>query len=362
MSTGELAIEAGIAGTTWTKFQDGEIGLTFNQLKAIADYFGRTVFFFLENGIPNSEKIHSMQFRTLTSQKPDLSAKLTKIIEQCEKQREVYIALREESAKKVEHFSPPVLTSLSSDRKANQVREWLQLSGKRNFLAYREAIEAKGVLVFQTAGYKGAWQIAKENPVLGFSLYFESYPIIVVKKLESESRMLFTLAHELAHLVLHKTSWIDYEAEFHSDSKDEVEANAFAAMLLVPDDELNQISIDSKPKLVEQYREWLKPITRRLGVSTEVVLRRLVDRRSIAKGDYVAYRQWLTTLPQVGGIGGSRGYRHREPAHIFGHQFVKTVFDALGEKRVTMTKASKYLDGLRLSDMHKLRDYSNAHA
>jgi Zn-dependent peptidase ImmA (M78 family) len=362
MSTGELAIELKIGESTWTRFQDGEIGLTFNQLKSIADYFGRSVFFFLESETPEETKIHSAQFRTLTSQKPDLTAKLAKIVEQTEKQREVYLTLREESGNEIEEFSPPSLDNIEASEKANVVREWLQLSGKKRFQDYRAAFEAKGILVFQTPGYKGDWQIAKESPVLGFSLYFSSYPIIVVKKLEPESRMIFTLAHELAHLVLHKSSWIDYETELHSDNRNEVEANAFAATLLVPDFLLSDISTATIPRTVQQYSEWLRPITRKLGVSTEVVLRRLVDRKLIAKSDYFKYHEWVKTLPSAAGSGGSREYRHREPAHMFGHQFVKAVFDALSEKRVSAAKASKYLDGLQLSDMRKLRDYSNAHA
>jgi hypothetical protein len=43
------------------------------------------------------------------------------------------------------------------------------------------AVEAKGILVFRSNGYAGRWQIAKESPILGFSLYSDACPVIVVK-------------------------------------------------------------------------------------------------------------------------------------------------------------------------------------
>jgi Zn-dependent peptidase ImmA (M78 family) len=40
-------------------------------------------------------------------------------------------------------------------------------------------------------------------------------PIIAIKK-QSKGAMAFTLMHELAHLLLHKTSMLDNQADFYS--------------------------------------------------------------------------------------------------------------------------------------------------
>ena len=47
-------------------------------------------------------------------------------------------------------------------------------------------------------------------------------------------------------------------------------------------------------------------------------------------------------------------YRHREPSHIFGDRFVRTVLDALNNRYITLAKASSYLDGLKINDLHQL--------
>jgi len=48
-------------------------------------------------------------------------------------------------------------------------------------------------------------------------------------------------------------------------------------------------------------------------------------------------------------------YRHREPSHIFGHTFVRTVLDALHGQYITLAKASHYLDGLKINGLFDMR-------
>ena len=46
----DLASELGIAATSIERVMAGQDGITFNQLRKVADYFGRGVLFFLEQG------------------------------------------------------------------------------------------------------------------------------------------------------------------------------------------------------------------------------------------------------------------------------------------------------------------------
>ena len=71
-------------------------GLTFAQLRKLADYFGRGALFFLDQGPVDENRVHSVQYRTLTNQKPEISNAIRKLIERAERQRELYLALREE--------------------------------------------------------------------------------------------------------------------------------------------------------------------------------------------------------------------------------------------------------------------------
>lgn len=355
MTRDELAREVDISPATLAKVFDGEAGLTFNQLRKVAEHFGRGTLFFLESGDVDETSVHTPQFRTLANQKPELSARLKLLIERVERQRAVYLALRDDlDPAQVVHFAPPDLDGLLISEAARVARRWLGLGDRNNFNSYREAIAAQGLLVFQSNGYNGRWQIAKESPILGFSLYDPACPVIVVKKQDSDARQSFTLMHELGHLLLHKTSSIDDEGDLHAHGGSEAEANAFAGHLLVPNSFLQSIRDGDRPDDVVGFDEWLAPQRRDWGVSSEVILRRLMDAHRLSKAQYAEYRQWWATrqFPQKGG--GSREYRNREPKHIFGDGYVRTVLDALNSRRISLAKASAYLDNLTIKDLHKL--------
>ena len=54
----DLAAELGIAPTSIERVLTGDGGITFNQLRKIAEHFGRGVLFFLESGPVNDAQVH----------------------------------------------------------------------------------------------------------------------------------------------------------------------------------------------------------------------------------------------------------------------------------------------------------------
>lgn len=351
----DFASEVGIATANIDKVMAGEAGITFNQLRKIAEYFGRGILFFLEPSPVDESQVHTPQFRTLANQKPELSPRIKALIERVEKQRAVYLNLREDlDDADTPRFSPPDLAGLSPQAAAGAVRQWLELAERNDFESYRRALEAKGLLVFRSNGYTGKWQIAKESPILGFSLYDPECPVVVIKKQAWEPQQSFTLMHELGHLLLHKTSSIDDNHDLHSHEGREQEANAFAGHLLVSQTFLTDIRDADRPHEVDQFDEWLREQRKAWGVSGEVILRRLLDAGRLPREQYAAYREWRQEAVVAEEGGGSRAYRHREPTHVFGDTFVRTVLDALSARHITLTKASSYLDNLTIKDLHSL--------
>lgn len=359
VSLEQLADEAGVPRRALVSLLEDEVGLTFSQLRKLADYFGRGVLFFLDPGPVDEQQVHSVQYRTLTNQKPELSPNVRKLIERVERQRELYLALREElHPDDYPVFAPVDVVGRRPAEAAAVVRRWLGLDQANTFDDFRNAVEAKGILVFRSNGYAGRWQIAKDSPILGFGLYSETCPVIVLKKARAETQQSFTLMHELGHLLLHRTSSIDDDADMHSQQGHEREANSFAGHLLVPDAWLAQVSDEDRPASVEQYELWLAPFRQRWGVSAEVILRRLLDSGRLPQERYAAYRTFVRGRQyEDDDGGGNRTYRHREPKHIFGDMFVRTVLNALGSRKITATKACSYLDGLKLTDLHSLERY-----
>lgn len=358
ISPKELALTLGIAERSIERVMAGEDGLSFNQLRKIADYFGRGVLFFLEEGEIDETQVHTTQFRTIANQKSEITPILRKLVERVERQREIYVSLVEDLDESEQiTFNPPDLEGLQAPKAAEVVREWLGYDRINSFEGYRNALQLRGILVFKSNGYSGKWQIPKDDPILGFTLYNEVYPVIFVKKQLSETRQTFTLAHELGHLLLHKNSSIDDENDMYSYQGMEREANAFAGYLLFPDQALDLINDAERPEDVSQYDVWLNQNSKAYGVSCEVILRRLLDAGRLPRSDYNAYRERLRGLVIEEEGRGSRQYRHREPINMFGEKYVKTVLDALYAKQITLTKATNYLDSIKISDLHKLEGY-----
>lgn len=74
--------------------------------------------------------------------------------------------------------------------------------------------------------------------VRGFYQYFQRNHIIYIDENLPEHEKMFVCAHELGHMLMHKKAnavYMDTKTCFNT-SKYEIEANAFAAELLIPDD------------------------------------------------------------------------------------------------------------------------------
>ncbi len=94
-------------------------------------------------------------------------------------------------------------------------------------------------------GYKLIRYPAGNNVCLGFTMLKENDIIIFTNSSCRLAREIFTLAHEIGHIVLHldqAKSFTDNEVTISARDLDEteIEANYFAACLLMPDDEVKK--------------------------------------------------------------------------------------------------------------------------
>ena len=352
-----------LADATRVKVENLRRGyLTYNQLAKVAKFFGYTPLFFLADEPPVLEQVHTVAFRSLANQGVRLDRKLAWIIRQVESHRDLYLDLANEMNDDVVAFAPPRLAG-DVARKAGAVRQWLGLDDSQGhgYGEYRELVEARGVMVFQSAGYRGDWKL-QDSDAIGFSMPHPQTPIIFIKKTSPEMQT-FTLFHELGHILLHKTGCIDSHEHLvggHVQSmvmnEKELEANRFAGECLMPASELT----DAIPDEAADYDGAFGDIASRRGISVEVVVVALAQRGRIGWDEYSAYRDikerqranWQHGERRSGG----KRVRHREPVQIFGPAYVGTVMNALHEGVITISKASKYLDGLKVGDIRKLQE------
>lgn len=113
--------------------------------------------------------------------------------------------------------------------------------------------------------------------------------VIVVNQSHSSERRRFTIAHELGHLALHKGEPVHVDEGFHVNFRDlrsataenveEVEANAFAANLLMPADRL-RADLEHETFDLGGGDETLERLAKRYGVSKQAMAYRLAALRS----------------------------------------------------------------------------------
>ena len=106
--------------------------------------------------------------------------------------------------------------------------------------AWRDAVEEQGIFVFR-------WPF-KSKYLSGFCLYDEEFPVICLDSQEPKGRQIFTMMHELAHL-LHGESSVTLDKdglEIREVQEAEYYFDHIAGAVLVPEDDLRkQISKDN---------------------------------------------------------------------------------------------------------------------
>ncbi len=363
----ELHKDIGVAQNTLKQVVGGEEALSIAQLEKIANFFNRSLLFFLNPKDAQEDKIYSPQFRTINNQKPLRSRKINALIERVEQHRKVYLTLLADLNTSINEDW--CSKSFTGDIKqvTNIVRQWLGVQDNLDFDQLRALVESKGIMVFVSNGYSGKWQIDKNSPVRGFALYYQTLPVIVIKKQTSKGAQAFTLMHELAHLLLHKESMLDENEDFYTYEGKEKEANEFASSVLMPDSAINTIDLEVLQNLyIQEHDNYLKPFKQRWCVSGDAILYRLFRDNKITMVHYQTYKNLknkqyheqekekkrLEELGQNKIV--PRNYRHREPINIFGKPYVTTVLEAKQNKYITLSKASTYLDGLKIHTLHKL--------
>ena len=157
MNVKHLSAKIRIAEQTLEQAMANQAVLSVNQLEKIANFFKRSLLFFLDFNEVQEEKIYSLQFRTINNQKPIKSPKLRAFIEHIEKQRQIYLGLLEDLDEPVNRDWIPEFKLNTKDIKKTSadVRQWLNLPSNYKFDDLRQAVEDKGIMVFVSNGYNG---------------------------------------------------------------------------------------------------------------------------------------------------------------------------------------------------------------
>lgn len=241
---------------------------------------------------------------------------------------------------------------------ASKTREYLGITIKKQiafrspeeaFKNWRHCLEGAGIFTF-----KGSLE---DKFISGFCLLHEEFPIIFINNSNAFTRQIFTLVHELGHILfeIHGVTDVDEKYLDHMGQKDkslEIKCNQYATEVLVPTDSFeNDILLfrdkgpDAIPKIAEKY-----------SVSKEVISRRLLDRKLVT-ADYYSTKaeEWNQEYLRSKAATSGGNYYLTKLSYL-GSGFAQLAFEIYQRGRLTKTQLASHLN-VNSRNIDKLRNY-----
>lgn len=350
------------------EFEEGASDPTISQLRKMARVYGRPLAAFFLHEPPRDFDV-MRDFRRVSDDRRPWSPNLHKVFRRVEAQREIVIDLLEDEGAPPVSLVPTLELGTDAEAAAHFAREALgldlqtQMSWRGPYDALNgwiSAVERLGVLVLQTSD-------VHTNEMRGFSIADGVAPAIVLNGSDAPRGRVFTVAHELGHLVIRQGGLCDLHDSTRSGSGDlEVYCNEFAASLLMP-----RAAFLSEPLVARSSGpdEWtdddLEQLSHRYGVSREAVLRRLVTVGRASMSHYVrrraefqeAYEQYESERRAQAKREGRQSRRQVATMTVrdLGKPYVRLVLDAYGRRSISASTLSDHL-GVRLKHVAKITE------
>ncbi|BAG04848.1 MULTISPECIES: ImmA/IrrE family metallo-endopeptidase [Microcystis] len=349
------------------KWESGEDFPTYSQLEKLAEIYKRplALFFFPEPPLEAEEK---QEFRTLPDfEIENLAADTIYALRQA---KAMQLSLQEinnginPSTKKI---FQDIAVSSSDDlrRLAEQIRNYLNVTLEEQLTwndqetalkKWRSAVEEAGIFIFKRS--------FKQREISGFCLIDIEFPIIYLNNSTEKSRQIFTIFHELAHILL-QTNGITKSDDRYINSLQganksiEIFCNKFAAEFLLPNHVFSEIIRETVVN-VNDNDKIISKISSDYKVSREVVLRKLLDNNLISQKEYtLKVNEWYSE--QVGKSQDknkkSGGNPYANQATYLGENYLKLVFNKYYQGQYDIERVADYLNIKKVATVEKLEQY-----
>ena len=349
------------------KWESGEDFPTYSQLEKLAEIYKRplALFFFPEPPLEAEEK---QEFRTLPDfEIENLAADTIYALRQA---KAMQLSLQEinnginPSTKKI---FQDISVSSSDDLRilAEQIRNYLNVTLEEQLTwndqetalkKWRSAVEEAGIFIFKRS--------FKQREISGFCLIDIEFPIIYLNNSTEKSRQIFTIFHELAHILL-QTNGITKSDDRYINSLQgenkyiEIFCNKFAAEFLLPNHVFSEIIRETVVN-VNDNDKIISKISSDYKVSREVVLRKLLDNNFISQKEYsLKVSEWYSE--QVGKSQDknkkSGGNPYANQATYLGENYLKLVFNKYYQGQYDIERVADYLNIKKVATVEKLEQY-----
>ncbi|GMO39759.1 MAG: XRE family transcriptional regulator [Termitinemataceae bacterium] len=343
------------------KWENGTSSPTINQAKELANKLKIPyVYFFLSDPPQNIALPKNTDYRTPSNMPiPSASVELKALLFDAIQRRDVMLDLYKQMETEPPSFGCYYDEETSSDADIiTAINKLLSFpakppkSGDREaFNFFRKKFENIGILVFQT-------NKIDKTEMRGVSIFYETFPIVIVNQKDSFHARIFTLFHELVHLIT-RTAGICDSSGMSEQSKFQIElkCNHIAAEVLVPTvDFLNNQNVDH---LLENWSDFtVRTLGNKYYVSREVIIGRLLTLEKITLKFYreklEQYNNEYTNIRKVYSKG---DFKKNPPVEIsvkIGKPYVQTVFNAYNQDLISLRDTVQYFDGLRTKHFEKL--------
>lgn len=337
--------------------EQGSARLSIAQLRKLSNAYKRPLAFFYLPSPPMPE-INLKDFRRMYSNEERTTSPALRLeIRKSMFRREAAIEMYKELEIEIPIFH--LTTSQNAEIKeiGKQIRDALKISKETQELIqseysalnlWRDAIEAQGVLVFQAS--------VDTNQMRGFSLGEFPLPVIVLNRKDSPKARIFTLIHELTHLMLRVTGICDLGEQ----DQIEVFCNAVAGETLVPADwVLNHRLVIENGARTTWDNSVISALADDFNVSYEVILRRLLNLGRTTKDFYKQKREQMRRefegleSAKAGEKKSGFALPHTLAISSAGKTFAKLVLDSYRQKKIGVMDVSEYL-GVKLKHLPKI--------
>jgi Zn-dependent peptidase ImmA (M78 family) len=346
------------------KWESGEDFPTYSQLEKLAEIYKRplALFFFPE---PPTEAEEKQEFRTLPDFEIDNLE--TDTIYALRQAKAMQLSLKEineginPSTKKI---FQDISLSFSDDLRivVGQIRNYLNVTLEEQLTwndretalkNWRNAVEESGIFIFKRS--------FKQKEISGFCLIDIQFPIIYLNNSTDKVRQIFTIFHELAHILL-QTNGItksddSYIDSLRGDSKNiEIFCNKFAAEFLLPNHVFSEIIVG---KIVDD--QMILKIAHDYKVSREVVLRKILDNNLISQKEYaLKVSEWhseYSSKSQDNNKKSGGGNPYATQATYLGENYLKLVFNKYYQGQYDIERVADYLNIKKVATVEQLEQY-----